>query len=525
MKSMTTSHRALFCRITAIIVVLSVCLCTGMALGQEIDPNHKFAWATDAGWVNFKPTHGGVTVYDSHLEGYAWAENVGWIRLGTHEGGSTHNYTNNSPTTYGVNRSGSQLSGFAWSSHASWINFNPAHGGVVINQTTGEFSGYAWSETVGWIKFAGTALDSTTYMVMRSGSSTEPGTLKWTPFRVNQADGDPYVRSSPVLSSDGSVAYFGANDGKVYAVSTVDGTKKWEFLTTAGQPVRSSPAVGLGGTIYVGGNDQKMYAIEDDGTDGTKLWDVGTGGHIWSSPAIGTDGTVYFGVNDHILDAYHANGTLKWSENLSSEVMSSPAIFNDHVYVGTYDGKLHARDVQTGDVKQGFPFQASWIIYSSPAIGEDGTIYFASTDGNVYALNPDGSEKWRRSLGSSTFVFSSPALGYYNLYIGCKYATGGPVMSTPAVAARDSSDELIYVGSYDHYLYAVNQAGTLQWRFQTAGPIYASPNVDQDGTIYVGSHDGRFYAVNGDPNYVLRSYYSWPKFSRDAQNSGRFTSP
>ena len=42
----------------------------------NIDTTDKYAWSTDAGWINLRPADGGVTVYDDHLEGYVWAENI-----------------------------------------------------------------------------------------------------------------------------------------------------------------------------------------------------------------------------------------------------------------------------------------------------------------------------------------------------------------------------------------------------------------------------------------------------------------
>jgi hypothetical protein len=125
--------------------------------GSNIDPDDKYAWSTNAGWINFNPTHGGVTVYADHLEGYAWAENAGWIRLGTHTGGGAHTYANTGKDDYGVNRGSSgNLSGYAWGASAGWINFSPTHGGVSIDPVTGEFDGYAWAENVGWIHFRNT---------------------------------------------------------------------------------------------------------------------------------------------------------------------------------------------------------------------------------------------------------------------------------------------------------------------------------------------------------------------------------
>ncbi len=142
-------------------------LVTAIVLASEgIDATDKWAWGSNSGWLNFNPTHGGVTVYSDHLEGYAWAENVGWIRLGSYTGGGTHTYNNSSNSDYGVNNDGNgNLSGYAWGTNIGWINFNPSHSQVTIDPDSGDFDGYAWSENVGWINFQGTAVDSTAYKV------------------------------------------------------------------------------------------------------------------------------------------------------------------------------------------------------------------------------------------------------------------------------------------------------------------------------------------------------------------------
>ncbi len=151
-------------------LVLTV-LAVGVALAAgNISDTSKWAWGTNAGWINFNPDNGGVTVYPDHLQGYAWGENVGWIRLGKHTGGSPHTYGNTSNTDYGVNRNTGTgaLSGYAWSTNAGWINFAPTNGGVTVSPA-GEFSGDAWGENIGWIRFSGTAQNSTTYKVATAG--------------------------------------------------------------------------------------------------------------------------------------------------------------------------------------------------------------------------------------------------------------------------------------------------------------------------------------------------------------------
>lgn len=123
----------------------------------NIDLVNKWAWSTNAGWINFNPAFGGVTVCADHLEGFAWAENIGWIRLGTQSGCAAHTYSNASPADYGVNKNASgNLSGYGWSANAGWIKFNPSFGGVSVSPFTGSFDGYAWAENFGWIHFKST---------------------------------------------------------------------------------------------------------------------------------------------------------------------------------------------------------------------------------------------------------------------------------------------------------------------------------------------------------------------------------
>src|SRR5579862_2456247 len=44
-------------------------------------------------------------------------------------------------------------------------------------------------------------------------------------------------------------------------------------------------------------------------------------------------------------------------------------------------------------------FQTGGQIRGGPVVGSDGTIYFGSNDGTIYAVNPDGSLKWSYQTG------------------------------------------------------------------------------------------------------------------------------
>ncbi|TKA11826.1 serine/threonine protein kinase [Actinacidiphila oryziradicis] len=71
------------------------------------------------------------------------------------------------------------------------------------------------------------------------------------------------------------------------------------------------------------------------------------------------------------------------------------------------------------------------------------------------------------------------------------FLTGDKVCSSPAVA-----DGTVYIGSWDHKVYALDAAtGTQKWAHTTDGLVDSSPAV-ADGTVYIGSYDGKVYALD-----------------------------
>ncbi|MEK7784420.1 MAG: PQQ-binding-like beta-propeller repeat protein, partial [Chloroflexota bacterium] len=124
------------------------------------------------------------------------------------------------------------------------------------------------------------------------------------------------------------------------------------------------------------------------------------------------------------------------------------------------DGQCPTVDPLPGDLL--WSYATGGYVYSSPAIGADGTIYVGSMDNQLYALNPDGTLKWSYAAGD--YIESSPAIG---------------------------TDGTIYVGSYDNKLYALNPDGTLKWSYATGDWVRSSPAIAADGTIYVGYSDNK----------------------------------
>ncbi len=110
-------------------------------------------------------------------------------------------------------------------------------------------------------------------------------------------------------------------------------------------------------------------------------------------------------------------------------------------------------------------------VYSSPAIGEDGTIYVGSGDNHIYAMDPDGTERW--SLNSLGSIRSSPVVG---------------------------GDGTVYFGNDIGLFYGVNPNGTQRWSMSAGGIILSSPAIGGDGSIYFGCFDNNLYAIGGVPS-------------------------
>ena len=259
--------------------------------------SNQYAWAENAGWLNFNSLNNSasVQVYADHLEGYVWAENLGWIRLGSHSGGGAHTYTNDAAATYGVNHDGAgNLSGYAWSENAGWINFTAqSGGGITLDLTTGQFSGYAWSENVGWISLAGTALNAATYFVAVQTYTVTPsagsgGTVNPSTAQTVFADTTPtftvtpntdYVRDNTVTGDCPA----GSWNGNLYTTGAITANCSIGFSFTYnpapingacgsanGQTVTSAPTANLctAGTAATVTTTSTAYAWNCAGSNG-----------------------------------------------------------------------------------------------------------------------------------------------------------------------------------------------------------------------------------------------------------------
>lgn len=246
----------------------------------------------------------------------------------------------------------------------------------------------------------------------------------------------------------------------------------------------------------------------------TVRWQFETDGIVVSSPAV-VNGVVYVGSRDFNVYAIDAtSGEERWHFPTGGDVASSPAVVDGMVFIGSRDSNMYALDADTGSIV--WSFKAENAIHSSPVVVE-GAVYFGSNDGHVYALDQEsGAELWSFDTGDE--VSSSPAVFDGVVYVGShinpspgvnggalfaldtasgkelwRFNAGRDVGGSPAIA-----NGIVYFGSRDSRVYALEAAtGAEIWQFVTGNAVYSSPAVS-NGTVYIGSEDGNVYALNAE---------------------------
>jgi len=216
---------------------------------------------------------------------------------------------------------------------------------------------------------------------------------------------------------------------------------------------------------------------------------------------------VYFDTTDEVLASATGTGTF------GPIPLSVPASAMPGTHWITAVGRHTGFSAQVP-----FIVQTDWASFRYSARHKGSNPYEnVLNPGNVAGIDRD----WSYTTGNK--VFSSPAVAGGVVYVGSEddnvyalnaatgaqlwqFTTGDKVFSSPAVAGG-----VVYVGSYDCNLYALSAAtGALVWKFTTGNAavcyaVYSSPAV-AGGVVYVASSDGTVYALNAATGAKLWSY-------------------
>lgn len=202
---------------------------------------------------------------------------------------------------------------------------------------------------------------------------------------------------------------------------------------------------------------------------------------------------------------------LQWKYHTDNQIISSPAVVNGTVYFASWDEHIYAIDLKTGELKWkkwiGEEEGIIWEISASPVISE-GILYIANYDSILYAIDINTQQiKWKYEKGKSRFI-TTPCIKGDVLYVGNRSRffwaldkrTGqllwevriDKIFSSPAIAG-----EYIFFGTRSGQVYALKlKNGEIIWEYKTGDVIISSPAVDlEQKCLYIGSSDHKMYCL------------------------------
>lgn len=334
----------------------------------------------------------------------------------------------------------------------------------------------------------------------------------------------------------GDTLYVGSM-GKMVAIETGTGNFLWDkTMETEGSsggfgcamaasaiPVYGNTAVD-DELVYVAGYYGRVYAYTVD--TGAERWVYPRSGYLDSAVLSGTilnQGILYFCTTAGVVYALEAEtGDYVWDYDIGEDVWATPVIYGDTLYIGTFDKKLYAVDINTGEEKWQQPFETGGPIISKPVVYEN-TVYVTSFDRHIYALDEaTGELLWQYpdnggdDESPEKWFWASPVIYNGNIYAanmdGRVYVVsaadgsfvtaidlGGAISSTPVVVGDE-----IFVATEDGKVYSIDTASYQQEIMRDLELRIIAPLAEDSGIVYVHTQEEEaIYAINAETGTII----------------------
>ncbi|XP_066135430.1 beta-alanine-activating enzyme isoform X2 [Saccopteryx bilineata] len=307
---------------------------------------------------------------------------------------------------------------------------------------------------------------------------------------------------------------------------------RWKSDT--GKCVDASPLVVIpandkpSATVYIGSHSHRMMAI--DLYSGKVKWQQILGDRIESSACVSKCGNfIAVGCYNGLVYVLKSNnGEKYWMFTTEDAVKSSATVdpTTGLLYFGSHDQHAYALDIY--EKKCVWKLKCGGAIFSSPCLNLiPHHLYFATLGGLLLAVNPaTGTRVWKHSCGKP--LFSSPQCCLQYVCIGCvdgnllcfthfgeqvwQFSTSEPIFSSPCTSI---SEQEIFFGSHDCFIYCCSMEGHLQWKFETTSRVYSTPfafhnrNRSNEMLLATASTDGKLWILESKSGQ-LQSVFELP---------------
>jgi outer membrane protein assembly factor BamB len=338
-------------------------------------------------------------------------------------------------------------------------------------------------------------------------------------FKVRKAwskgvgDSSEFLRLALRPSTDGTLVYAAAHDGKIVALNAETGKRIWGENTKL--PLSAGPGTD-GKLVVAGSNDGDVVAL--DAATGEERWRVRVTSEVLAVPAVADDKVLLRTVNGKLSALAAIDGTQVWSiqqsmPKLSVRGVSSPIIARGMVISGFDNGRVAAFNLADGGVV--------WDVLLEPPSGRTEVERLVDINSDVQAAGPDvyavgyqgrlgsiaiesGQLLWSQELSSH----SGLCVDSNNIYVtdqkseivALSRGSGREIWRSKVVRNRDATAPIAYAGSivvgdfegYVHFLDAAT--GDLQARVKAGGKRITSQPLVVNDLLYVMNDGGGLVA-------------------------------
>ncbi|MBS4150889.1 outer membrane protein assembly factor BamB [Pseudomonadota bacterium DY0742] len=322
---------------------------------------------------------------------------------------------------------------------------------------------------------------------------------------IGDGQGDTYNLLVPAVY--GEQIYAADVDGLVVSMDRTTGKVNWK----QDLDVSISGAVGAGyGLVLVGTLSGDVIAL--DVSTGEERWRSKVSSEVLSAPAINGDIVLVQTQDDRLIALEMDTGAQRWSYESAPAVLTlrgtgAPLLTNQLAIAGLSTGKVIALDTRRGlpvweqrvAIPQGRSELERVVDIDGGLLLSGGTLYVGTYQGRAAALDVEsGRVLWQRDAST----YSGVALGYGSVYLSLADGTVESVdeRSTTALWRNESlvRRQLSAPAVFSSYVVVGDKEGYIHLLSQVDGRFVARERIDSNGVRARPVVDGDWLYVYGN---------------------------
>lgn len=206
--------------------------------------------------------------------------------------------------------------------------------------------------------------------------------------------------------------------------------------------------------------------------------------------------------------------SVAWQVKLGGAVEAQVVASTDEttLYAASLDGALYALD-RGGTIR--WKVDLGDRAYATPHVTSDGTILAGSDAKKIFAIAPDGTVRWRLEIGGEVdtgfaelpggavaVAAGREVLAIKNGDVVWRFAAKNKIFTAPAVTAEG----VVVVGSQDHRVYGLDaRTGARVFATDLGADVDGAAAIGDDGAVFVGTDGGEIVRLDARGAIVWRA--------------------